>query len=270
MEKYSENEAVTFTFPAVDFEQKGSYFCEYQKKLPSQVIYYPQGNVAELSVIGKWFCALSVHLNKHKEIVWNLKIATSIRICKNLSLSCSEIGDAQHHPDVSSCNGDLQPRQSISHPRQHLLCHLLYSFQLFWRPLLSDKVKHYHWYENSVWPFYLLPGELWIPDNRIWTPRRVHLCLRCQHLLGVFPFCSLKGTPNHCRRWEPLRVHLSFFIDYNIFFSFSNFATWCFTLYSCVILFSCLRSCDRASGGAARAGYRLLRLEKKMARCWWV
>lgn len=63
IEKYSENEAVTFTFPAVDFGHKGSYFCEYQKKLPSQVIYYPQGNVAELSVTGKYFCALSVHLN---------------------------------------------------------------------------------------------------------------------------------------------------------------------------------------------------------------
>ncbi|TKS76440.1 Deleted in malignant brain tumors 1 protein [Collichthys lucidus] len=53
LEKFSENEAVTFTFPAVDFGHKGSYFCEYQKKLPSQVIYYPQGNVAELSVIVK-------------------------------------------------------------------------------------------------------------------------------------------------------------------------------------------------------------------------
>ncbi|XP_074470969.1 scavenger receptor cysteine-rich type 1 protein M130-like isoform X1 [Sebastes fasciatus] len=50
MEKFSENEAATFTFPSVDFIQKGSYFCEYQKKLPNQVIYYPQGNIAELSV----------------------------------------------------------------------------------------------------------------------------------------------------------------------------------------------------------------------------
>ncbi|XP_042359266.1 deleted in malignant brain tumors 1 protein-like [Plectropomus leopardus] len=50
MERYSENEAATFVFPTVDFSQKGSYFCEYQKKLPSQVIYYPQGNTADLSV----------------------------------------------------------------------------------------------------------------------------------------------------------------------------------------------------------------------------
>ncbi|XP_070705976.1 scavenger receptor cysteine-rich type 1 protein M130-like [Pempheris klunzingeri] len=50
MERYSENEAITFNFPAVDFSQKGSYFCEYQKKLPNQVIYYPQGNTAELTV----------------------------------------------------------------------------------------------------------------------------------------------------------------------------------------------------------------------------
>lgn len=53
LEKYSDHEAATFTFPAVNFDQKGSYFCEYQKKLPEQVIYYPQGNIAELSVEGK-------------------------------------------------------------------------------------------------------------------------------------------------------------------------------------------------------------------------
>lgn len=52
MEKYSENDAATFAFPKVDFNQKGSYFCEYQKKLPNQVIFYPQGNVADLSVTG--------------------------------------------------------------------------------------------------------------------------------------------------------------------------------------------------------------------------
>ncbi|KAI3363757.1 hypothetical protein L3Q82_001371 [Scortum barcoo] len=53
MEKYSDNDAVTFTFPSVDFSQKGLYFCEYQKKLPHQVIYYPQGNTAELSITVK-------------------------------------------------------------------------------------------------------------------------------------------------------------------------------------------------------------------------
>lgn len=53
MERYSEHEAATFIFPSVDFSQKGSYFCEYQKKLPNQVIYYPQGYTAELSVTVK-------------------------------------------------------------------------------------------------------------------------------------------------------------------------------------------------------------------------
>ncbi|XP_042247333.1 scavenger receptor cysteine-rich type 1 protein M130-like [Thunnus maccoyii] len=53
MEKYSENEAATFVFPKVDFIQKGSYFCEYQKKLPNQIIYFPQGNIAELTVTVK-------------------------------------------------------------------------------------------------------------------------------------------------------------------------------------------------------------------------
>lgn len=60
MEKYSENEAATFVFPVVDFSQKGSYFCEYQKKVSSQVIYYPLGNTADLTVKGKYYLALCV------------------------------------------------------------------------------------------------------------------------------------------------------------------------------------------------------------------
>ncbi|KAK5853043.1 hypothetical protein PBY51_006865 [Eleginops maclovinus] len=50
MEKFSDNDAVTFTFQTVNFNQKGSYFCEYQKKLPNQVIYFPQGETADLSI----------------------------------------------------------------------------------------------------------------------------------------------------------------------------------------------------------------------------
>uniref|UniRef100_UPI0037E85BF4 scavenger receptor cysteine-rich domain-containing protein DMBT1-like n=1 Tax=Semicossyphus pulcher TaxID=241346 RepID=UPI0037E85BF4 len=50
MEKYSENEAASFVFPSVTFDQRGSYYCEYQKKLPNNVINYPQGIVAKLSV----------------------------------------------------------------------------------------------------------------------------------------------------------------------------------------------------------------------------
>lgn len=59
MEKFSQNEAATFTFAAVDFDNKGTYFCEYQKKLLNQVIFYPQGNTAELSVTGQQFSPLS-------------------------------------------------------------------------------------------------------------------------------------------------------------------------------------------------------------------
>lgn len=57
LEKFSENEAATFIFLAVDFSQKGSYFCEYQKKIDNQVINYPQGNTADLTVKGN-----TVHL----------------------------------------------------------------------------------------------------------------------------------------------------------------------------------------------------------------
>ncbi|KAK5609545.1 hypothetical protein CRENBAI_005488 [Crenichthys baileyi] len=34
----------------LDFFLNGSYFCEYHKKLPEQVIYYPQGNTVDLTV----------------------------------------------------------------------------------------------------------------------------------------------------------------------------------------------------------------------------
>lgn len=52
-EKFSDHEAATFIFPSADFSLKGSYFCEYHKKLPNQIIYYPQGNTADISVTGK-------------------------------------------------------------------------------------------------------------------------------------------------------------------------------------------------------------------------
>lgn len=51
-QKATESETATFIFSPVDFSHRGSYFCEYEKKLPSQVINYPQGNVLELSIEG--------------------------------------------------------------------------------------------------------------------------------------------------------------------------------------------------------------------------
>ncbi|KAM9354220.1 scavenger receptor cysteine-rich domain-containing protein DMBT1-like isoform 2-T2 [Pholidichthys leucotaenia] len=53
MEKFTQEESALFVFAKVDFKQKGSYFCEYQKKLVNQIINYPQGNTAELSVTVK-------------------------------------------------------------------------------------------------------------------------------------------------------------------------------------------------------------------------
>ncbi|XP_075900741.1 scavenger receptor cysteine-rich domain-containing protein DMBT1-like isoform X2 [Nelusetta ayraudi] len=50
LQKATESETATFVFSAVDFTHRGSYFCEYEKKLPNQVITYPQGSVLELSV----------------------------------------------------------------------------------------------------------------------------------------------------------------------------------------------------------------------------
>lgn len=53
MEKFSENDAATFILPKVDFNHKGSYFCEFRKKVQSQVINFPQSNIIDLSVTVK-------------------------------------------------------------------------------------------------------------------------------------------------------------------------------------------------------------------------
>ena len=79
----------------------------------------------------------------------------------NLCLFCSENGHTQNLPDISSRNGDLQPGQNIGQRRQQLLRHLLYSFDIFWRLLLSEKVQYdRHRGKACIWPLYLLPGDL--------------------------------------------------------------------------------------------------------------
>lgn len=82
MEKYSEHEAATFVFPKADFSLNGTYFCEYHKKLPEQqAIYYPQGNTADLSIIGKsktpCWSVFAVYFDYHP---------TFTSVCKSLFL----------------------------------------------------------------------------------------------------------------------------------------------------------------------------------------
>ncbi|XP_061668559.1 scavenger receptor cysteine-rich type 1 protein M130-like [Syngnathoides biaculeatus] len=50
LHKYSESEAATFSVPRVNFSHQGSYFCEYQKKVDNNMIYYPQGDPVELDI----------------------------------------------------------------------------------------------------------------------------------------------------------------------------------------------------------------------------
>nr|XP_046228271.1 deleted in malignant brain tumors 1 protein-like [Scatophagus argus]XP_046228272.1 deleted in malignant brain tumors 1 protein-like [Scatophagus argus] len=88
VEKYSDHEAATFTFPAVDFNQKGSYFCEYQKKLPNQVINYPQGNTAELSVIVKLETP-SISLSSPHAMVIYSPDKTSVTQGSSFAITCS-------------------------------------------------------------------------------------------------------------------------------------------------------------------------------------
>ncbi|XP_061560065.1 uncharacterized protein LOC133416834 [Phycodurus eques] len=50
LHKYSESEGATFSMPRVNFSHQGSYFCEYQKKVEGNIIYYPQGDPMELII----------------------------------------------------------------------------------------------------------------------------------------------------------------------------------------------------------------------------
>ncbi|KAF1388465.1 hypothetical protein PFLUV_G00090490 [Perca fluviatilis] len=88
MKKISENEAATFILPRANFSQRGSYFCEYQKKLPNQVIYYPQGNTAELSVIVK-LDKPRISLTSPHEMVIYSPDKISVTKGSSFSITCS-------------------------------------------------------------------------------------------------------------------------------------------------------------------------------------
>ncbi|XP_036941411.1 deleted in malignant brain tumors 1 protein-like isoform X1 [Acanthopagrus latus] len=88
MEKYSEHEAATFVFPSVEFSQKGSYYCEYQKKLPNQVIYYPQGNVAELSITVKMDIPRISLTSPHAMVIYSPD-KISVNEGSSFSVTCS-------------------------------------------------------------------------------------------------------------------------------------------------------------------------------------
>ncbi|XP_054474281.1 scavenger receptor cysteine-rich type 1 protein M130-like [Anoplopoma fimbria] len=88
LEKYSENEAATFTFPAVDFSQRGSYFCEYQKKLANQIINYPQGNTADLTVTVKLEKPSISLTSPHAMVIYSPE-KISVTQGSSLSVTCS-------------------------------------------------------------------------------------------------------------------------------------------------------------------------------------
>ncbi|XP_034755884.1 deleted in malignant brain tumors 1 protein-like [Etheostoma cragini] len=88
MEKFSENEAATFILPTADFSQSGSYFCEYQKKLANQVINYPQGNTADLSVSVK-LDKPSISLTTPHAMVIYSPDEISVTKGSSLSITCS-------------------------------------------------------------------------------------------------------------------------------------------------------------------------------------
>ncbi|XP_067337962.1 deleted in malignant brain tumors 1 protein-like isoform X2 [Channa argus] len=87
MERFSEHEAATFGFTA-QFDHKGSYFCEYQKKLANQIIYYPQGNVAELSVTVKLEKPRISLTSPHAMVIYSPD-RISVNQGNGFSISCS-------------------------------------------------------------------------------------------------------------------------------------------------------------------------------------
>ncbi|XP_076026960.1 scavenger receptor cysteine-rich type 1 protein M130-like [Genypterus blacodes] len=49
-EKYSDGASANFVFSKLDFSHKGSYFCEYRKRISNRNVQYPVGDLLELSV----------------------------------------------------------------------------------------------------------------------------------------------------------------------------------------------------------------------------
>ncbi|XP_030577946.1 deleted in malignant brain tumors 1 protein-like [Archocentrus centrarchus] len=88
MEKFSDHESATFIFPKVDFSQKGSYYCEYQKKLANQVIYYPQGNAADLSVVVKLEKPSISLMSPHAMVIYSPD-TISVKRGSTFSVTCS-------------------------------------------------------------------------------------------------------------------------------------------------------------------------------------
>uniref|UniRef100_A0A3P9P2V6 SRCR domain-containing protein n=1 Tax=Poecilia reticulata TaxID=8081 RepID=A0A3P9P2V6_POERE len=87
-EKFSDHEAATFVFPQAEFNLNGSYFCEYHKKLADQIIYYPQGNTADLSVkvmLGTPSISLT---SAHQTVIYS-PVKLSITKGSALSITCS-------------------------------------------------------------------------------------------------------------------------------------------------------------------------------------
>uniref|UniRef100_A0A3P9GXQ0 Soluble scavenger receptor cysteine-rich domain-containing protein SSC5D n=1 Tax=Oryzias latipes TaxID=8090 RepID=A0A3P9GXQ0_ORYLA len=87
-EKFSDHEAAAFIFPSADFSLKGSYFCEYHKKLPNQIIYYPQGNTADISVTVK-LEKPSISLTSPHSMVMYSPQKISIPKGSSFSITCS-------------------------------------------------------------------------------------------------------------------------------------------------------------------------------------
>ncbi|KAM8831648.1 scavenger receptor cysteine-rich domain-containing protein DMBT1 [Spinachia spinachia] len=87
-ERFSEHEATTFSFPKVDFSQSGSYFCEYQKKLTNQVIYYPQGNTADLTVTVKLEKPIISLTSAHAMVIYSPE-KISVAQGSSFSITCS-------------------------------------------------------------------------------------------------------------------------------------------------------------------------------------
>ncbi|XP_028295115.1 deleted in malignant brain tumors 1 protein-like isoform X2 [Gouania willdenowi] len=88
MEKFSDHEAAVFVLPSVQFNQRGSYFCEFQKKLPNQVINFPQGNTADLSVTVK-LEKPSISLSSPHAMVIYSPDKVSINKGSSFSVTCS-------------------------------------------------------------------------------------------------------------------------------------------------------------------------------------
>lgn len=247
LEKFSEHEATTFTFPKVDFNHTGSYFCEYHKKLPNQVIFYPQGETADLSVTGQ-YCPVELRLQPG--VVLTTHPYCAVKLEKpSISLTSPQAMVIYSPDKVAVTQGS-----SFS-----IICstHSTYPGGVF-HLMTSDKQVSE---TRAAFTHFIFNQANFDFPTIGYEHQGEYSCVYSINISSS-PFCSAPS--------KTLQVTVagkSHFCNTCSFCSYAHSTSWSFYLWRSPVVLRCRRSCWRSCGPAVCAGCRLPGLEKVVARC---